>query len=139
MARDLIHEAVKTSLIRDGWKVTNDPYKIELVEDGRYLEADLGAEKIIGLEKGTEKIIVEIKTFSRPSAIYQFHEALGQYLAYRVAIQEASIERDLYLAISTSTFDAIEQIKFISTLVNRFQLKMVIVDVVNKKVVKWIK
>jgi len=37
MAKDLIHEAVKNALINDGWDVTHDPFKIELIDDDRAL------------------------------------------------------------------------------------------------------
>jgi len=59
--RDIYHNAVKNGLVKDGWTITHDPLKVEL--GGARLYIDLGAEQVIGAEKGTRKIAVEIKTF----------------------------------------------------------------------------
>lgn len=65
MARDKIHEIVKTALIDDGWTITDDP--LILLPDEEGVAVDLGAEKLIAAEKGIEKIAVEVKSFSQPS------------------------------------------------------------------------
>lgn len=49
---------------------------------------DLGAERLIAAEKQGEKIAIEVKTFSRPSAISEFYTALGQFLSYQFALEE---------------------------------------------------
>lgn len=56
---DLYHQHVRTSLIKDGWRITHDPYVLEF--KGRRVYADLGAEKPIAAEKDKQKIVVEIK------------------------------------------------------------------------------
>jgi hypothetical protein len=43
MAKDKIHDAVKNALIKDGWTITADPYKLK-TPDLR-LEADLAADR----------------------------------------------------------------------------------------------
>ena len=59
MAKDLYHFEVREALIKDGWRITNDPYIIET--DDVNFEVDLGAEKMLAAEKGSEKIAVEVK------------------------------------------------------------------------------
>ena len=44
MARDKIHEIVKNALIKDGWTITADPYKLKWDEDEN-LYVDLAGEK----------------------------------------------------------------------------------------------
>ena len=61
MAKDLIHDVVKKALIADGWTITHDPYYLKA--NPHTLKIDLGAERLIAAEKGTEKIAVEIKSF----------------------------------------------------------------------------
>lgn len=139
MARGIIHEAVKKALIKDGWSITDDPFRIKLMEDNRNLEADLGAEKFFSAKKGTERIVIEIKTFSGASILNQFHGALGQYLVYRSALKEANINRELYLAISINTYDEIEEIRFLKKLIDQFDLKLIIVDLVDRTLLRWIK
>lgn len=78
---DKIHDAVKNALIKDGWTITADPLRI-VYEEFRLL-ADLGAEKSLAAERGTEKIAVEIKSFRGRSTVDDFEKALGQYRLYR--------------------------------------------------------
>jgi hypothetical protein len=77
-ARDLFHDTVKAALRKEGWVITHDPLTIDLA-DGQ-LQIDLGAERLIAAHKGEQRIAVEIKSFAAPSAISEFHTALGQYL-----------------------------------------------------------
>jgi XisH protein len=85
MAKGLFHQAVKQALIKDGWTITNDPLTIRI--DRVKLEIDLGAEKVFAAEKDGQKIAVEVKSFINPSNISDFHNALGQFLSYRLALQ----------------------------------------------------
>ncbi|MEM6700226.1 MAG: element excision factor XisH family protein [Bacteroidota bacterium] len=47
-------------LIKDGWTITHDPYVLKM-KPGQ--STDLGAEKVIIVERGTVKIALEIKSF----------------------------------------------------------------------------
>ncbi|MFN4256318.1 MAG: element excision factor XisH family protein [Saprospiraceae bacterium] len=74
MAKDIFHDIVRTALENDGWTITHDP--LVLVNDeSRRREIDLGAEKIIAAERGTEKIAVEAKSFLGSSFTYEFNAA----------------------------------------------------------------
>lgn len=44
-AKDIYHEAVKNALIKDGWKITADPYPLEYKDVELY--PDLAIEKLI--------------------------------------------------------------------------------------------
>jgi hypothetical protein len=66
---------------------------------GVEMYVDLGAEKIIAAEKDGQKIAVEIKSFIGPSNISEFHTAIGQFINYRVALEEQYPDRTLYLAV----------------------------------------
>ncbi len=63
-ARDLYHDTVKNALVKDGWTITHDPLTLEVASTRLFV--DLGAEQVIGAEKGLRKIAVEIKTFRGP-------------------------------------------------------------------------
>lgn len=80
MAKDFYHALVKEALIVEGWKITHDPYSFK--EYDPEWEVDLGAEKIIGAEKGNKKIAVEIESFLASSFAYEFHGVIGQYVNY---------------------------------------------------------
>ena len=77
MARDIIHNAVKNALIKDGWIITADPYKLKLGEVKA--EVDLAAERPFAAEKDGVKIAVGVKSFLGPSLLYDFERAPGQY------------------------------------------------------------
>lgn len=139
MARDIIHEAVRAALENDNWVITDDPLKIDLEEKEKYFEIDLGAEKVIAAEKGNEKIAVEIKSFASHSLLYEFHEALGQYLNYRSAMSDIGLKREMVLAISTEVHNRMKKISFIKRRFEEFEVKILIVDIENKTIVKWIR
>ncbi|WP_083636818.1 element excision factor XisH family protein [Leptolyngbya sp. 'hensonii'] len=90
-ARDAFHDIVRTALQRDGWIITHDPYPLQA---GSFdLAIDLGAEKVIAAQQGDRKIAVEIKSFLGPSKITEFYGAMGQFIAYRAALQVQEQDR----------------------------------------------
>lgn len=95
MARkDKLHDAVVEALEKDGWIITDDPYRLRM---GRVeLLADLGAEKLLAAEKGREKVVIEIKTFGRLSIISAFHEAVGQFRNYQRILNANGENRKLF-------------------------------------------
>ena len=74
-ARDHFHDACTAALIKDGWTITNDPYSLRW--GGRDLFVDLGAERLVAAERGTERIAVEVKSFLGPSEMADLEQALG--------------------------------------------------------------
>ncbi len=96
-AKDKFHEIVINALQQQGWTITHDPYHIDLGFVDFYI--DLGAERLIGATRDGEKIAVEIKTFLGASTISEFHTAIGQFINYRIALEEEDADRLLYLAV----------------------------------------
>jgi hypothetical protein len=136
-AADLIHDAVKNALIKDGWTITHDPYVIKYEEVTLY--ADLGAERAIAAELAGTKIVVEIKSFAGPSFIQDIKTALGQYGLYQSFLEILEPERKPYLAISQKIHDRYFALKAIQFIVQRYQLPLIIVDVEKEEIVKWTK
>jgi hypothetical protein len=83
--KDKFHDAVKNALNKDGWTITDDPYKLDFGFTDAFV--DLGAERLLAAEKGKEKIAVEVKSFIGSSELYEFHTALGQFANYELALQ----------------------------------------------------
>ena len=96
-ARDIYHDTVKNALIKDGWTITHDPLTLKL--GSSQLFVDLGAEQVIGAEKGLRKIAVEIKTFRGSSDMRDLEQAIGQYVLYRIFLRRVEPDRELYLAV----------------------------------------
>lgn len=60
-AKDKFHDSVKNTLIKDGWLITHDPFRLDFGFTDTYV--DLGTEKVITADKDGEKIAIEIKSF----------------------------------------------------------------------------
>jgi hypothetical protein len=78
--KDVIHEAVKNALQKDGWTITADPYLLEYGAEDMFV--DLAAERLLAAERGADRIAVEIKSFLGRSPINDLQVALGQYALY---------------------------------------------------------
>jgi hypothetical protein len=135
-ARDLFHEAVRTALQEDGWQITADPLFISF--GGVDLYVDLGAERLIAATKGQQKIAVEIKGFAGPSVISDFHQALGQFLNYRLAVEQREPDRALYLAVPEDTYLTFFSLPFTQLAVQRHRVSMIVYDPEQMEIVQWI-
>ena len=94
-ARDLYHHQVRQALVKDGWTITHDPLRLTWGRKDVYV--DLGAERILAAEKGSQRIAVEIKTFLGPSDMQDLEQALGQFVLYRSVLRRREPDRELYL------------------------------------------
>ncbi|MFN4876877.1 MAG: XisH family protein [Aphanizomenon sp.] len=136
-AKDVFHGVVKIALQKDGWQVTNDPLTISV--GGVNLSIDLAAEKLIAAEREGQKIAVEVKSFlERSSAISEFHTALGRFINYRGALRRLQPERVLYLAVPLTTYKTFFQLDFPKDMILENQLKMIVYDVEQEVIFKWI-
>ncbi len=136
MARDLFHNNVKEALLKEGWNITNDPLRIPI--DSSYLEVDLAAEMIIGAEKSGEKIAVEVKSFLSKSFMNNFHEAMGQYLDYRSALEDFEKDRVVYLALPTHACEhPLFNGRFIQKRLREEAAKLIIFNVIKNEIIEW--
>lgn len=136
VARDVYHKAVTEALIKDQWRITNDPLFLQV--EGVDMYVDLGAEKLVAAEKDQQRIAVEIKSFLGPSLVHDFHLALGQFLNYRLALAEQDPNRRLYLAVPVETYSTFFTIPFIQQATQQYQLAIIVYDSVLQEVVQWI-
>ena len=132
---DFIHDAVKNALLKDGWTITADPYTIEYEEIKVF--ADLAADRLLAVERGEEKIAVEIKSFLGRSPVHDLEVALGQYSLYRGFLEVVAPDRQLYLAVSDDVYDEVFQQRAVQLIVYRYQLALVVVKVKTEEIVKW--
>ncbi|ALF52860.1 fatty-acid oxidation protein subunit alpha [Nostoc piscinale CENA21] len=136
MAKDRFHHVVRNALEKDGWKVTADPYEINV--DDVDFEIDLAAEELLAAEQEGRKIAVEIKSFISPSNVSEFHTSLGQFLNYRDALDKIEPERQLYLAVRVPIYESFFQRKFIASAVTKYQLRLMIYDVKEEVIRQWL-
>lgn len=136
MAKDRFHYIVRNALEKEDWKITADPYEINV--DDVDFEIDLAAEDLLGAEREGQKIAVEIKSFISPSNVSEFHTALGQFLNYRDALEKIEPERLLYLAVRVPVYETFFQRKFIISAVKKYQLRLMIYDVEQEVIRQWL-
>ncbi|MGH9848016.1 MAG: XisH family protein [Blastocatellia bacterium] len=135
-ARDTFHNAVRKALEKDGWTITHDPLPIKV--SGPDMSVDLGAERLIAATKGQERIAVEIKSFMALSLIYEFYGALGQFLSYKVGLEEQDPGRVLYLAIPVEAYDGFFILPFAQTMIERYELRLIVYEPLKEELLKWI-
>jgi hypothetical protein len=138
MAKDFFHHHVKQVLKNDGWTITHDPFRVEY--EGDEYEMDLGAERLIAAEKDMEKIVVEIKSFLKTSVVYQFHDALGQYMNYLIGLKLAKeTERRLFLALSHTVYNRLSESPLLMASIEAYKVNILVFDANKPEVVSWIK
>lgn len=137
MAHDKIHDAVKNALIKDGWTITADPFRIEFEEYRLY--ADLAAERPIAAVRENEKIVVEIKSFLNRSSVSDFENALGQYSIYRRLLSRLEPETKIFLAISESTYTDFFTFKATQFIIETEKVSLFTVDLQSEEIERWIK
>lgn len=136
MAKDSIHDSVKNALIQDGWTIIADPFRLTYQEFRLF--ADLAAERPFTAEREGKKIIVEVKTFAGLSFIKELEQALGQYRIYLDIISELELGYELYLAVSDRIYDALFEREGARMIVRRNQLRLLVVQVDEQRIVRWI-
>ncbi|MGL4882011.1 MAG: XisH family protein [Waterburya sp.] len=138
MAKDIFHDTVKKALEKDGWKITHDPYRLRYGVVDVYI--DLAAEEAIAAEKEGIKIAVEVKSFASSSNISEFHTALGQFLNYRIALESSDEpERLLYLAIPKDVYQTFLRFEPAKTVINRYNILLIVYDPNQEVIEQWIK
>jgi hypothetical protein len=136
-ARDLLHDAVKAALVKNGWTITHDPYTLPFGDRDVY--ADLGAERAIAAERGDERIVVEVKSFSGASEIHDLELALGQFVFYRHLLSTRDPRREMWLAIPEEAYISVLGDVAGMELLQGIGVKLFTVDPVGEEVVRWLK
>ena len=131
-----IHNAVKNALIKDGWKITDDPYHIAYKDINLY--ADLGAERPGAEEHKADIIVVEIKSFVNRSLMNDFENAVGQYQIYHGYLKLLKSEHQLYLAVSAEIYARFFERSSTQDIVQMYGLNILVVNTDNEEVEKWI-
>ncbi len=137
MARDVYHDTVREALIADGWTITDDPYTVPFGQHNLYV--DLGAERLLAAERGTERIAVEIKSFIGRSAMRDLENALGQYLLYRSLLERIDADRSLILAIPSRAENEILSTPVGQIAQKDYDVRILVFDEKARRIVQWIK
>lgn len=83
------------------------------------------------------KIAVEVKSFVGLSNLSDFHLAVGQFLNYRLALEELESDRILYLAIPDDIYNTFFQDSFIQKVIDVYSIKLIIVNPKKGEITLW--
>lgn len=136
-AKDIYHNQVVNALNKDGWKITDDPLRLQYGAKDFYV--DLGAEKLLAAEKNGDKIAVEIKSFVGASEIEDLKNAVGQFVIYRSVMEKIEFDRKLFLAIRDTVYIDLFEEPIGKLLIETENLKVLVFDAKREEIVKWIK
>jgi hypothetical protein len=136
-AKNIYHDGVIQALLADGWTITHDPLKISY--GGKDLFVDLGAERqTIAAERQGQRIAVEVQSFLGASPVRDLQEAVGQYEVYRAVLAKTEPDRIPFLAVPRRVHDGILSDTFGKMIVSSLELKLLIFDEHQSRVVQWI-
>lgn len=135
-AKDIFHHLVKHALEKEGWRITHEQYHLKV--DDRDLYIDLVAEKLLAAEKEGMYIAVEVKSFLNSSPMSEFHLAIGQFINYRLALQDIEPQRHLFLAIPLDTYETFFRKPFAQRVVQINRVSLCIYSVSQEEIITWI-
>ena len=67
-----------------------------------------------------------------------FYGALGQFLSYRLALENIEPDRLLYLAVPADAYKDFFRLTFTQTAIKTYQIRLIVYDPVAKEIVQWI-
>jgi hypothetical protein len=134
--RDQYHDAVCHALIQDGWTITHDP--LHLRWGAKDLYVDLGAERLVGAQKGTRQIAVEVKSFVGLSEMKDLEQAVGQYVVYHDVMAKLEPQRQLYLAVDQATFADLFTEPIGQLLLENSRVRLLVFDRLTEVICQWL-
>jgi XisH protein len=133
-AKDTYHDAVRRALVKDGWTITDDPYRLAWGERDFYV--DLGAERVVAAEKAGKRIAVEVKSFLSASQMHDLELALGQFLLYRSIMEEQEPDRMLFLAIPHEPAAILDE-PVGRLLIAKHLIQAIVFDPQKEEILRW--
>jgi hypothetical protein len=131
-AKDIYHDTVKHALVKDGWTITKEQFK--LPSPNRNLWVDMRAEK----ESASRVILVEVKSFENVSSPIEYASAaVGKYLLYRTILTHAEIDIPLFLAVPRSAWEGIFSEPVGQLFIEEFDIAFLVFDVEAQEIIKW--
>ncbi len=135
-AKDFYHAAVRAVLLKDGWKILKEDYQLEYGGDSLY--PDFAAERSIAAMRGTQRILVEVKSFLGRSFVADLQAAIGQYEMYQAVIDTQKLDFRLYMALAFTVYEERFQSPLAQLMIQRGQVNLMVFDPNQEVVTQWI-
>lgn len=134
-AYDVCHEQVVRALEKEGWQIVieNEQYRYQR----RSIYVDFRAERH-GNGSTQTILLAEVKCFAdEKSYTTDLYTAIGQYLMYRELLDKLSAMISIYLAIPRSIYDTVFE-EVARSLIQRYRIKLLIVNLETEAIEQWI-
>jgi hypothetical protein len=136
-ARNIDHDAVVAALKADGWTITDDP--LTITYGRRQLFVDLAAERaVLAAERNGEQIAVEVQSFLSSSDIDNLHRAVGQYVIYRILLNQLYPNRLLYIAVPNEVYIGILSEPIGQLVIRELKMKVMVFGPTSERIIQWI-
>lgn len=117
------------------WSITHDPYTLGAGSTNVYV--DLGAERVIAAERGSDRIAVEVKSFLGRSSAADIEQALGQYLIYRGLLARQEPERTLFLAVPQEAWEGVWSSVMGRVALEDYRVKVLVFNIEEGSIERW--
>ncbi len=91
-----------------------------------------------GQARSGTRIAVEVKSFASASSLSDFHMAVGQFLNYRIVLDQHEPERKLYLAVTEYGYDTLLSMTFGQLAVANHRLTLIVFDERQETIKRWL-
>lgn len=135
-ARDIYHDTVIAALVKEGWRITDDPLSIKWGQKDLYI--DLGAEELLAAEKAGRQIAIEVKSFVGASEVDDLKNALGAHVLYHDVLARVQPQRQLFLAIREEVYYALFEEPIGRILIENQRVQLLIFDPHAEVIIQWI-
>jgi len=133
--QDKYHETVLQCLVRDGWTIVKEQEYISIGsyhETNRRLYIDIKARHDSDI-----LVLIEVKGLER-SPVHELMELLGQYLIYKIALDQLGIDIPLYMAIPIIAYQDIIQHILGQEMLHLYSVPLLVFDPILEEIVEWI-
>jgi hypothetical protein len=83
------------------------------------------------------RLLLKLKAFLAPSLTSEFHQALGKFLNYRVALRLKELNRVLFLAVPLKVYRNFFSGELAQLSVAEYNVKLLVFDPDEEEIVLW--
>jgi hypothetical protein len=132
---DQCHEQVMRALQKDGWQIDEQQVPIKL--DRRKVFVDMRVGRVMNGSR-QQMLLLEVKCFpDAKNTTQEIYTAIGQYILYRVMLRKVEFDVPLYLSIPENIFSDVFD-DSVRQAIQETQIKLVIVNLDEERIVQWI-
>lgn len=98
LVKDIYYFVLKKVLEKDDWEIIKDFFVIFIFGVDFYI--DFGVERnFIEVERGIERIVIEVKLLKGNLFFYDYYQVLGQFLMYKLVLKMNNFDYNFYFVI----------------------------------------